>query len=98
MCGFEYRQSEMKERWDGVLVCKYDFEHRHPQDFVRGVKDDSSPVGHYRPEPEDEFIAVSSCLSTTSRAGIAISGCMRANSEYYNKTSLNENTIPTGTF
>ena len=34
VCGFDYRISEMKERWDGVLVCKKDWEPRNPLDKV----------------------------------------------------------------
>lgn len=39
VCGFDYRFSDMKRRWDGAWVCKKDFEERHPQDFVRGRRD-----------------------------------------------------------
>jgi hypothetical protein len=28
-----------KRRWDGLIVCPKDFEHRHPQDFVRARAD-----------------------------------------------------------
>lgn len=39
VCGFDYRSSEMRRRWDGQWVCKDDWETRHPQDFVRGRAD-----------------------------------------------------------
>jgi len=39
VCGFHYRRSQMKERWDKAWVCEKDFELRHPQDFVRGIKE-----------------------------------------------------------
>jgi hypothetical protein len=47
--------SEVIERWDGAIVHKDFWEPRHPQDFVRGVKDDQS-VSPVNPEPEDNFI------------------------------------------
>jgi len=42
VCGFKFHASKLKKRWDGFMVCKDDFELRHSQDFVKGVKDDQS--------------------------------------------------------
>ena len=56
VCGFTYYRSELQRRWDGQLVCEKDWEMRHPQDFVRGVQDDSS-VLDARPQQPDVFIA-----------------------------------------
>lgn len=42
VCGFKYKGSELKRRWDGVMVCPEDFEVRHPQDFIKGRKEDQS--------------------------------------------------------
>lgn len=39
VCGFDYRSSEMRKRWDGAWVCRKDWESRHPQDFVKGRRD-----------------------------------------------------------
>ena len=41
-CGFKHKASTLKEEWTGFMVCKTCYEPRHPQDFVRGVKDDPS--------------------------------------------------------
>lgn len=41
-CGFKYKFSDLKKQWDDLIVCRKCFEHRHPQDFVRGVKDNQS--------------------------------------------------------
>lgn len=49
VCGFQYKASEMLRRWDGVLVCKTDWEPRHPQDFVRS-RPDQRPVINARPQ------------------------------------------------
>ena len=57
VCGFEYLNTDLKERWDGVMVCEKDFETRHPQEFGRTVIDEQS-VPWSRPEPEDVFIDV----------------------------------------
>lgn len=49
VCGFKKRRSQTKKRWDGALVCEKDWEPRHPQDFVRNVKDHQA-VADPRPE------------------------------------------------
>lgn len=55
VCGFKYKNSEMKERWDGVWCCPEDWELRQPQDFVRGVRDPMS-VPYTAPEPGVTFL------------------------------------------
>lgn len=39
VCGFKFKASELKYRWDGLLVCKEDWEIRHPSDFFRTRND-----------------------------------------------------------
>ena len=36
---FKYRIEDIRKRWDGAYVCKYDWEPRHPQDLIRAVKE-----------------------------------------------------------
>ena len=38
-CGLKYKAGELMRRYDGAMVCKYDWEPRHPQEFVRAKKD-----------------------------------------------------------
>lgn len=42
-CGRGFKFSELRKRWDGAYVCEADFETRHPQDFVRAVRDNPAP-------------------------------------------------------
>mgnify|MGYP003490115036 CR=1 FL=1 len=63
VCGFRYRASETSKRWDGLFVCREDFETRHPQDFVRG-RTDRINVPNPRPEPPDVFIGPTEQLMT----------------------------------
>lgn len=56
VCGFRYRASETRKRWDGLMVCEADFEERHPQDFVRG-RTDRQRVPDPRPVPTDVFVS-----------------------------------------
>lgn len=57
-CSFDYRASEMRKEWTGQYVCHKCWEPRHPQDFVRSVKDSTTPVGPVRSEPEPTYVDV----------------------------------------
>ena len=56
-CGFDYRLSQLRKEWTGLMVCdgpgtSQCWERRHPQDFVRSVPPDrlpyeKRPVGVY---------------------------------------------------
>lgn len=52
-CGFEFKSSKLLKTWDGLMVDKACFEVRHPQDFIRGVKDQQA-VPWSRPEAVDK--------------------------------------------
>lgn len=54
-CGFKKRANQTFRTWDGLYVCSEDFESRHPQDFVRGRKDNQI-VPNPRPEPIDNLV------------------------------------------
>ena len=41
-CGFKYKSCDLRKEWTGSMVCRDCFEVRHPQDFVRGVPDNSN--------------------------------------------------------
>lgn len=56
-CGFRFKASELKKRWDGKMVCHLDWETRHPQDLIKIPKEDTS-VPWTSPEPADTFVAV----------------------------------------
>ncbi|NIW96980.1 MAG: hypothetical protein GWN13_01800 [Phycisphaerae bacterium] len=54
--GFKIRRSQAKKKWDGLLVDRRFWEIRHPQDFVRGIKDRQA-VPDPRPEGDDTFLS-----------------------------------------
>lgn len=54
-CGFKFKFSELRKRWDGLYVCIKDYEARQPQDMVRG-KPDRQAVAVSRPEASDGFL------------------------------------------
>lgn len=41
-CGFKYKSSAMRKQWDNLYVCHECFDVRHPQDFVRSIKDNQT--------------------------------------------------------
>jgi hypothetical protein len=55
ICGFKWKASYLKKRWDGFMCCPKDYEPRQSQDFVRGVPDNMS-VPWSRPDQGDTFI------------------------------------------
>lgn len=54
VCGFKKKSSEMRKRWDGLYVCKEDWEVRHPQDFIRITPDDTSVEFSYGDDDYDK--------------------------------------------
>jgi hypothetical protein len=49
VCGLKYKADELLKRWDGAMVCKWDWEPRHPQEFIR-AKRDVTPLPFTRPD------------------------------------------------
>lgn len=56
-CGFKFKQSALRKRWDGAMVCRDDYELRHPQDELK-ARPERNNVKDARPEPEYRFLAV----------------------------------------
>lgn len=93
VCGLRYLSSELSKRWDGLVVCEDDWESRHPQEFVRAVKDNPIARGFIRLEPTDTFVTPL-CSTRIAIAGQAIASCMIAG----NESDGLPNTVPSGTF
>lgn len=55
--GFKCWASDTVMPWDGKRVLRRFAEQRHPQDFLRAVKEDTT-VKNPRPEREDVFLDV----------------------------------------
>lgn len=53
-CGKKFKAENLKLQWDGLWTCRRCFDIRNPQDYVRGVTDDTSPILS-RPMTELEF-------------------------------------------
>lgn len=57
VCGFKFKSGMMKERWDGLMVCRDDYETRHPQDLLK-VKQENVTPPWTRPQQSDQYISV----------------------------------------
>jgi len=57
VCGFKFKTSELRRRWDGYMVCEADYEQRHPQDLIR-LRPERQAVPWARPPATDTFVTV----------------------------------------
>ena len=63
VCGFRFKANEIKHRWDGLVVCKEDYEERHPMDLFK-AREEKTGVPFTRPEPTDQFVTVNYVADT----------------------------------
>lgn len=77
VCGREYKSDAVRKRWDGLIVCKQDYEPRHIADFLR-VRETTLAVPFTRPEPADTFILVCPYPTALALADIGTADCARA--------------------
>lgn len=54
-CGFDFKQSALRKRWDGAMVCSADWEAKHPQDMLQS-RPERNNVKDARPEPAPRFL------------------------------------------
>lgn len=73
-CGFKFKASQLKQRWDGMMMCEDDWEVRHPLDFVRPTPAPSK-LPWTRPESADTFILSCSRNGRQGLAGYGEAGC-----------------------
>ncbi len=83
VCGWEFLSSEVRKRWDGLLVDRRCFETDHPQKYLR-VQSDPRPVppDWIRVEPELLFVAGCTYNGTRGVAGYGIAGCAISGKQY----------------
>ena len=84
-CKKKYYASELRDdgQYPGLKVCKSCYDPKHPQEFLKGQKEDIS-VPWSRPDPEydtnvttvdGETLSTLGCATPNSIPGIAIPGC-----------------------
>ena len=97
VCGFRFKASQLRKRWDGLMVCKDDWEPRHPQELIRPIKENIS-VPWTRPELPVIEIGVCSVTGINGVAGVGEAGCAVAGNDngYRDQTfpsTFNGNTL-----
>ena len=76
VCSKKIKAHEAKHRWDGLIVCKDDWEPRHEQDFVK-AKTDKITVPFQRPIPTEVF-QYCDAYTRQGLADIGTADCARA--------------------
>lgn len=66
--GFKVKAGDTRKEWNNSVVRKEDFEYRHPQDFVRGVRDVQA-VPDPRPGAPDENTSTETTTDADELAG-----------------------------
>lgn len=49
-CGFEYRLSELRKEWTGLMVCSADFDPKPPEMTAPKVEPEGVPKPNSRPD------------------------------------------------
>tara|TARA_R110000787_G_scaffold5761_2_gene20718 strand:+ start:11096 stop:11494 length:399 start_codon:yes stop_codon:yes gene_type:complete len=93
VCGFDFRASQGKKRWENFWVCHKDWETRQPQDFVRGRKDKITPSNPLRPVPIENFVAAFCNAYTSSVVDCCIVDCNVVDDPF-----VVDNSVPAGSF
>lgn len=87
ICGFEFKSDELRKNWKGLMVCRSDYETRHPQDFIRARHEDTS-VPWSRPEPADIEINVCYLWERSAYADLAAADCSLADNNTLSYATL----------
>lgn len=87
VCGFWYPSGDIKKRWDNLLVCKKDFETRHPQDFLRAKPERITPP-FVSSEPADTFVHLCTIESQSAYADMGTADCAKADNTQFTYTVL----------
>lgn len=77
VCGFRFKASQLKKRWDGLMVCAEDFEHRHPQELRKPIKE-TFQLPFRRPETDVLIGPVCNIFTSQSKADWSAADCAQA--------------------
>jgi len=82
ICGQKKKSGDVRLRWDGLRVCRQDWEPRHPQDLLR-AKPEKAPPPWVRPEAPDVYLRVCNMITSSGYAGLGAAGCMQAGNDQF---------------
>lgn len=78
-CGFKFKSSELREDWQGLMVCSKDFETRHPQSLIKTTTESAFP-SWTRPEVDEVFLPVCYVWTRSAYADLGTADCLVADS------------------
>ena len=64
VCGVKYKASQLQLRWDGMRVCKRDYEDKHPLLFIHPIQEEGT-IAWTRPNTGYAADAVTTITSNT---------------------------------
>lgn len=82
VCCKKIKASESRLRWDGLRVCKLDWEERQPQDFVK-ARADKITVPFTRPRPTDVFTFTCDLFTSSGVANVGVADCAQADNDTF---------------
>jgi hypothetical protein len=98
VCRKKVKASEIKKRWDGLLVCDEDFEHRHPNDFPLPAFKEQAPIPFSSPDlttAQETDTPICSAIGQSGFVGRGIVGCMIVGGDDLGGFDM---AVPTGSF
>ena len=78
VCGMWHPSSEIKKRWDGLLVCLKDFETRHPQTLIKVSVETSVPDFVSKDASPDSYVLVCGIDGNSGFADLGTADCLHA--------------------
>jgi hypothetical protein len=100
VCNRKIKSGDALKRWDGLIVCKDDYENRHPMDFLR-TRQERITVPYTAPTSFDKFdgpdyppYPFCTAEGASGVAGLAVAGCMRPGLGFPNMLPVPQPEIP----
>ena len=81
VCGFRFPSDKLERRWDGAMVCKQDFETRHPQTLIKVRGETAVPT--YTRHNSDNLLNVCTIITNSGYADLATADCAKADNTQY---------------
>jgi hypothetical protein len=101
VCGGKFKFNQVQKNWQGLIVCKKDFETDHPQKYIR-VRESGLAVPEIRNRPQDVFVDVCTAWASSGFADLAEADCARADQSAIPYTTLvmlkQASVVPDGPF
>jgi hypothetical protein len=90
VCSFKYKAAQLRKRWDGLMVCKHDYEPDHPQKYLRvSERSPSVPWVRHQNDNPNETGHVCYIYAISGYAELAEADCAKADNTTQSYAFLN---------